>query len=104
MKMTKITAYINDGDMWHHQALYLAVLQMLHENGIAGGTVLHAVAGFTNKGAVNTTTLVDVGGKLPLVIQFIDTHEKVKSVLPDLVTMVGTRLVISEEVQVINYS
>lgn len=104
MRMTKVTVYINEGDKWQHKPLYMEVLKMLHEHDIAGGTVLHAVAGFTNKGSVNTTSLVDVGGTLPLVIQFIDTHEKINSIIPQLVLMVGTRLVVSEDVHVINYS
>lgn len=72
---------------------------MLHERGIAGGTVLRAVAGFTAKGAVETTSLVDAGGKLPLVIEFIDEPGKATAVIPELRKMVGTRLIVQERVQ-----
>ena len=73
---------------------------MLHARGIAGGTVLHAVAGFTGKGRVETTSLVDAGGKLPLVIEFIDTAEKVESVMPELKRMCDNRLIVRGRVEV----
>ena len=92
----KISVYINEGDEWNHRPLHLEVLRMLHEHGIAGGTVLHAVAGFTGSGSVQTTSLVDAGGKLPLVIEFIDSADKVDGVMPQLKKMAGKRLVIRQ--------
>jgi len=73
---------------------------MLHAQGLAGGTVVHAVAGFTGAGGVETTSLVDVGCKLPLVIEFIDTAEKVERVMPLLKEMAGTRLIVREQVEI----
>ena len=96
--MVKVSVYINEGDEWHHQPLHLEVLKMLDREGLAGGTVLHAVAGFTGKGGVQTTSLVDVGGKLPLVIEFVDTEENVQRVLPTLKEMVRHRLIVKQKV------
>lgn len=73
---------------------------MLHRHGLAGGTVLRAVAGFTGKGGVETTSLVDAGGKLPLLIEFIDAAQKVEGVMPELKKMVGNRLIVRERVDV----
>ena len=94
----KISVYINEGDEWHHRPLHLEVLRMLHQKGIAGGTVLHAVAGFTGSGGVQNTSLVDAGGKLPLVIDFIDTAENVARVMPVLKEMTGRRLIVRQSV------
>jgi hypothetical protein len=96
----KVSIYINEVDEWHHKPLHLEVLRMLHQEGCAGGTVLRAVAGFTGRTGVQTTSLVDAGGKLPLVIQFIDTHEYVQRVMPQLKQMVGRRLIVTEAVQI----
>jgi hypothetical protein len=96
----KVSIYINEGDEWNHRPLHLEVLRMLHDHGIAGGTVLHAVAGFTRGGAVQTTSLVDAGGKLPLVIEFIDSAENVNSVMPQLNRMAGKRLVTRQQVEI----
>lgn len=97
--LIRVSIYVNEADEWHRRPLHLEVLRMLHERGIAGGTVLRAVAGFTAKGAVETTSLVDAGGKLPLVIEFIDTPEKAAAVIPELRNMVGQRLIVRERVQ-----
>ena len=96
----KVSVYINEGDQWHHKPLYLEILRMLHKEGCAGGTVLRAVAGFTGRTGVQTTSLVDAGGKLPLAIQFIDQPEHVQRVMPLLKEMVGRRLIVTEPVQI----
>src|SRR5690348_13031750 len=93
-ELVKISMYIHEADEWHHQPLHLAVLKMLREQGMAGATVIHAVAGFTQKGGVHTSSLIDLGGKLPLVIDLIDTDEKVQKILPRLKEMAPHRLII----------
>jgi hypothetical protein len=99
-RAVRVSVYINEADEWHHQPLHLEVLRMLHQQGMAGGTVLRAVAGFTGRGGVQTTSLVDAGGKLPLVIQFIDTQEHVDRVMPLLQEMAGHRLIVQEHVEI----
>jgi PII-like signaling protein len=97
----KVSVYINESDKWNHRPLHLEVLQMLHDQGIAGGTVLRAIAGFTTRGRVETTSLVDAGGKLPLVIEFVDNQENVEKVIPILRKMAGQRLIIRQRVDIL---
>ena len=59
---------------------------------------VETVAGFTGRSRVQTTSLVDAGGKLPLVITFIDTDEHVSRVLPRLREMAAHRLIVRENV------
>jgi PII-like signaling protein len=96
----KVSIYINEADHWEHRPLHLEILKMLHEQGIAGGTVLRAVAGFTHHGRVETTSLVDAGGKLPLVVEFIDRSEHIERVMPLVKQMVGHRLIIRQRVDI----
>ena len=98
-ELVRVSVYINEADEWHRRPLHLEVLRMLHRAGIAGGTVLRGVAGFTHAGGVETTSLVDAGGHLPLVIEFIDTEQKVEAVRLELRRMVGERLIVREVVQ-----
>ncbi|KTD63812.1 hypothetical protein Lsan_1245 [Legionella santicrucis] len=102
MNHVKVSVYINEGDKWQHRPLHLELLNMLDENGIAGGTVLRGVAGFTFKAPIVSTSLVDIGSKLPLVVHFVDTIEKAESVLPKLKEMARDRLIIREVVEVIS--
>jgi hypothetical protein len=94
----QVSIYLNEADEWHRKSLYLELLKLLREEKIAGATVLHAVAGFTGRGRVKTSTLVDAGGKLPLVLTFVDTVEHVEGVLPKIKVMTGSRLIVRENV------
>jgi PII-like signaling protein len=96
----QISIYLSEADEWHHRPLHLELLKFLREQKIAGATVLHAVAGFTGRGRVKTTTLVDAGGKLPLVLTFVDTAEHVERVLPQVKQMAGLRLIVRENVTI----
>ena len=62
--------------------------------------VLHAVAGFTGRGRVKTATLVDAGGKLPLVLTFVDTTDHIERVLPTVKEMAGHRLIVRENITI----
>ncbi|KTD64329.1 DUF190 domain-containing protein [Legionella spiritensis] len=101
LKMTKISVYINEADQWQHRPLHLELLKTLHQHDIAGGTVIRAVAGFTNNGPVETTSLVDIGSQLPLIVQCIDVAEKIDVVLPEIKKMAASRLIVREEVEAI---
>jgi PII-like signaling protein len=96
----QISIYLSEADEWHHRPLHLELLKYLREQQIAGATVLHAVAGFTGRGRVKTSTLVDAGGKLPLVLIFVDTAEHVERVLRTIKEMSGQRLIVRENVTI----
>ena len=96
----KLSVYINEGDEWHHRPLYLEVLKMFREQGMSGGTVVRAVAGFTAKEGVQTSSLVDVGGKLPLVIEMVETTENIQRILPHLKEMAPHRLIVRQHVEI----
>jgi PII-like signaling protein len=70
----------------------------LREENVAGATAFHAVAGFTGRSRVHTTSLVEAGGQLPVVIVFVDTDEHVNRVLPKLREMAAHRLIVRENV------
>jgi PII-like signaling protein len=96
----QISIYLSEADEWRRRPLHLELLKYLREQQIAGATVLHAVAGFTGRGRVKTATLVDAGGKLPLVLIFVDTAEHVDRVLPTIKEMSGQRLIVRENVTI----
>ena len=95
---TQVTLYLNEADQWHHKPLYLEILNYLRKENVAGAMAFHAVAGFTGRAQVATSHLVDVGGKLPVVITFVDTDENVSRVLPTLREMAAHRLIVRENV------
>ncbi len=96
-----VSVYVNEGDEWNRMPLHLEIMRLLHRAGLAGGTVVRAVAGFTGAGGVQTSSLVDVGSKLPLVVQFVDSATNVARVLPELRRMAPTRLITVQDVEVV---
>src|SRR5437763_12457613 len=94
----QVSIYLNEADEWLHRPLHIAILNYLKAENVAGATVFHAVAGFTGRSRVKSSSLVDAGGKLPLVIIFVDTEEHVSRVLPKLREMALHRLIVRENV------
>ncbi len=100
-KYQLVSIYLSEADKWEHHALDLEILKYLYHSGCAGGTVLRGLAGFTKGGGIVTTSLVDVGSKLPVVLQFVESSVKVDEVMPTLRRMTGKRLITVQEVQVV---
>jgi PII-like signaling protein len=96
----QVTMYLHEDDSWHHRSLYLEVLRYLHEENVAGAVAYHSVAGFMGRMRLKTATLVDAGGRLPVVVTFVDTDEHVQRVLPKLKEMAAHRLIVRENVVV----
>jgi uncharacterized protein len=96
----QVTMYLLEDDRWQHKPLHLEVLQYLREENVAGAVAFHAVAGFMGRMRVKTATLVDGGGKLPVVVTFVDTDEHIQRVLPKLKEMAAHRLIVRENVVV----
>ena len=94
----QVTLYLNEADQWHHKPLYLEVLNFLRKENVAGAAAFHAVAGFNGRAGVQTSHLVDVGGKLPVLVTFVDSDEHVNRVLPILREMAAHRLIVRENV------
>ena len=88
----RVLIYVSEDDTWHHQATYKAVLELLRREGCAGATVLRGIMGFT-RGRIATASLVELSSGLPVVIDWVDTPERVRRLLPALCEMVPDGLI-----------
>jgi PII-like signaling protein len=89
----QVTIYLNEADQWHHRPLHMEILNYLRQENVYAATALHTVAGFLGRQQVKTSHLVDAGGKLPVIVIFVDTDEHVSRVLPTLKEMAAHRLI-----------
>jgi uncharacterized protein len=96
----QVTIYLNEADQWQKRPLHLEILSLLHRENVYAATVTHAVAGFLGRQRVKTAHLVDAGGKLPVVVTFVDTDQHIERVLPVLKEMAAHRLIVRENVVV----
>src|SRR5271168_2760365 len=95
--------YIGESDRWHHQPLYEAIVLKARESGLAGATVLRGPMGFGASSRLHTAKILRLSMDLPIVIEIVDTAEKISAFLPLLDEMVTEGLVTLEEVQILKY-
>jgi uncharacterized protein len=95
--------HIGESDRWHGHALYDAIVALLRERGLAGATVMRGISGFGATARVHTDKILRLSLDLPLVVECVDTQEKIDAILPELDAMIGGGLITLEKVQVIAY-
>jgi len=95
--------FVGESDRWHHQPLYEAIVLKARELGLAGATVLRGPMGFGANSRLHTAKILRLSMDLPMVIEIVDTDDKIKQLLPHLEEMVLEGLVTLEDVQVLKY-
>jgi uncharacterized protein len=95
--------FIGESDRWNHQPLYEAIVLKARERQLAGATVLRGPMGFGKSSHMHTAKILRLSLDLPLVIEIIDTNEKIQDFLPLLDEMMKGGLVTLEKVSVIDY-
>jgi PII-like signaling protein len=95
--------FIGESDRWHHQPLYEAIVLKAREIGMAGATVLRGPMGFGANSHLHTAKILRLSDDLPMVIELVDSEERINSFLPYLDEMVLDGLVTLEDVRVIKY-
>jgi len=95
--------FIGESDKWQHQALYEAIVLKARELGLAGATVLRGAMGFGANSHLHTAKILRLSMDLPLIIEIVDSEEKINLLLPHLDEMVLEGLVTLEDVRVLKY-
>jgi PII-like signaling protein len=95
--------FIGESDRWKHQPLYEAIVLRARERHLAGATVLRGPMGFGAASRIHTAKILRLSMDLPLVIEIVDSEQKVNDFLPDLEEMMGGGLVTLEKIKVIHY-
>lgn len=99
-----VRIFLGEGDKWRHQPLHVALLERLRREGFAGATVFRGVAGFGARSVVHTTHLLRLSEDLPIVVEVVDTAERVERLVPILDEMISEGLVTMEKVRVLKYA
>jgi uncharacterized protein len=95
--------FIGESDRWEHKPLYEAIVLKARALHLAGATVLRGPMGFGKSSRLHTAKILRLSMDLPLVIEIVDSEEKIQSFLPVLDKMMGGGLLTLEKVRVINY-
>ena len=95
--------FLGENDHWQGRPLYEALVLKAREMHLAGATVLRGPMGFGKSSRLHTSKIIRLSTDLPLVIEIIDSEEKINSFLPALDEMAGGGLVTLEKVKVVHY-
>jgi hypothetical protein len=95
--------FIGEGDRWQGQPLFEAIVRKVRESGGAGATVLRGIEGFGAHSRIHTARILRLSEDLPIVVEIVDTAEKIDALLPALDEMIEDGLVTIETVQILRY-
>ncbi|MFN3583926.1 DUF190 domain-containing protein [Phenylobacterium sp.] len=98
-----VRIYTEEGKRNGDGPLHEAIVLKARELGLAGATVLRGPMGYGHTHAIHTAKILDLSARLPLVIEIVDTREKVDALLEALGDMRDLGLVTTENVQVVHY-
>ena len=96
--------FIGESDRHGHMPLYEALVELLRKEGFAGATVLRGVAGFGAHSVYHTDKLLRLSMDLPIVVEVVDSQERIDGVMPRIDEMMSGGMITLEKATVIRYS
>src|SRR5258707_571834 len=99
----QVMVFINSTDQWHGRPLYVAILQLCQQQGIAGATVTRCMEGYGAGHQLHTARLLELSENLPVRIDIVDLPERIEPLLAALAGMIGEGLVTVSDVHSIRY-
>ncbi|MGB6506718.1 MAG: DUF190 domain-containing protein [Xanthobacteraceae bacterium] len=95
--------FFGEDDKFDPLPLHEAIVLKARELHLAGATVLRGHVGFGHSSRIHTTKILRLSQDLPVVVEIVDTQEKIDAFLPVLDGMMTSGLVTMEKVQVLQY-
>jgi hypothetical protein len=95
--------FFGEDDRAGNLPLHEAVVLKAREMHLGGATVLRGHAGFGHSSRIHTTKLLRLSEDLPVIIEIVDSQEKIDAFLPVLDSMMSSGLVTIEKIQVLQY-
>lgn len=96
--------FIGENDRFGHRPLYEALIEMMRKEGLAGATVIRAICGFGAHSIYHTQKLLDLSSDLPLIVEVVDSQQKIDAIMPQVDAMMGGGMITLEKATVIRYS
>jgi PII-like signaling protein len=95
--------FLGEDDKFEHRPLYEAVVLKAREMHLAGATVIRGPMGFGHSSLIHTTKILGLSQDLPLVIEIVDSQDKVNTFLPALNRTMTEGMVTLEKIKVLRY-
>ena len=101
--MLVLRIFFGEADKFEGKPLYESIVLKARAMQMAGATVLRGPMGFGHSSRLHTSKILRLSEDLPLIVEIVDTEEKINAFLPVLDTMMGSGLVTIEKVKVLRY-
>jgi len=95
--------HIGERDKHEGRPLYAQIVEMLRQRHYAGATVYRAIMGFGASSRIHTDRFLELSLDLPIVVECVETEEKIEAILPAIDAMIGGGLITLERANVIMY-
>ena len=100
--------FVGESDRHHGRPLYEAIVHRAHELGLAGATVWRGIEGYGAASRIHTAKILRLSEDLPILIEIVDTEDKIRSALPEFDAMMeasgGGGLITLEYAEIIKYT
>jgi hypothetical protein len=96
--------FLGESDKFGHRPLYEALVELFRQEGFAGATVLRGMAGFGAHSVYHTDKLLRLSLDLPIIVEVVDTKEKIDAIMPRIDEMMRGGMITLEKATVIRYS
>ncbi len=96
--------FLGESDQINHRPLYEVLVELFKKEGFAGATVLRGVAGFGAHSVFHTDKLLRLSSDLPIVIEVVESQEKIDAVMPRIDELMTGGMITLEKATVIRYS
>src|ERR1700752_1453295 len=98
---TLMRIHIGESDKWHGKPMHEAIVELLRKEGFSGATVLRGVAGFGGSSVLHTDKLLQMSQDLPIVLEVIESNDKIEKILPRIDELLEGGIVTLEKVRVL---
>jgi PII-like signaling protein len=95
--------FIGESDRWEGKPLFEAIVHKVREMGSAGATVLRGIEGFGAHSRIHTSRILRLSEDLPIVVEIVDSVERIDALIPVLDEMIRDGLVTIEDVRILRY-
>ena len=98
-----LRVFIGESDRYGGKPLYQAIVEEARRRGMAGATVLRGTLGFGVHSRLHSAKVLRLSEDLPMVVEIVDSPERIGEFIPELDKMVGEGLITLEKIKVIAY-
>jgi hypothetical protein len=102
-KAKLLKVYIGESDRYKGKPLYLYLIDFLSHNGLYGATVTRGITGYGATSRVHTVSILRLSTDLPVIIEVVDSEEKINEIKPLLEEIISGGLVTEQDVEICFY-